>query len=162
MSHIVEAKTTITCPNLPAFLALARQRPAAVRGLPLIALLRAAMNLVAKEHRGTIKPYYLDYDHQRHPVNTGLALHIPRQPNRPASQTLERGLGMQIDEQTGVLTWIGDPYRVEQFYEQMQKAIIRHYVVLALQASLSLEHYQHITTTQIQTGALVLSGERYA
>lgn len=162
MSHIVEANSKITCPNLPEFLALSKLGPTAVATLPLIALLRAAMGMVAKEHGGTIKPYYLDYYHERHQVNTGLALHIPQQPNRPYSRTLERGLGMQVNEQTGVLTWIGDPYEVEEFYGQMQRTIVKNYAVLVAQASMNLELYQQITTTQLQPGALVVSGERYA
>ncbi len=162
MSHIVEAKTTITYPNLPEFLSFLRQGGAsAVANLPFIALLRQAVTLVAKEQGGTIESYYLDYSRNRHEVNTGLALHIPRRANLPSHQALERGMGLSIDEQTGVLTFIGDPYRVEDFYKAMQQQIVKNYAALAYMAAMRLEQYQHVSVRTVQEN-LVVSGEIYA
>lgn len=156
MSHIVEAKTRIIYPNLPEFLALVRQGDMnTIAQLPFIALLRQAVTMVAHAEGGTVKSYYLDYARNRHSVNTGLALHIPRRPRRPA---LERGIGLSIDETTGVLTFIGDPYHVEEFYEAMQRHIIRNYTALAYMAAMRLEHYQHVSAHAFQEG-LVISGE---
>ena len=162
MSHIVEAKTKITYPNVREFLHHFRQGgPSAVAQLPFIALLRQAVMMVAREQGGSVEAYYLDYAHNRHATNTGLALFLPRQANRSRSQALERGLGLSIDETTGILTFIGDPYRVEELYEAMQRQIVQKYAALAYAASMRLEHYQHIAVRAVQEH-LVVSGEIYA
>jgi hypothetical protein len=162
MSHIVEAKTKITCPHLQAFLSLSRQGSAsAVAALPLIALLRQAVTLVAREQGGTVASYYLDYDRERHEVNTGLALHIPRRAGRPGSQALERGMGLSIDERTGVLTFVGDPYRVEEFSQAMQRRIVQTYTALAYAAAMRLEQYQQVTVRAEQE-RVVVSGAYHA
>ncbi|GHO50856.1 hypothetical protein [Ktedonospora formicarum] len=159
MSHIVEAKTKIVCPNLPEFLALIRQGDdMTIAELPFILLLRQAVTMVASEYEGELKPYYLDYYQIQHRVNTGLALHIPRQAGK---QALDRGLGLSIDEKTGVLTCVGDPYRVEEFYEAIQRRIIRTYTTLAYMAAMRLEQFQHVSVQALQEG-VVISGELYA
>ena len=162
MSHIVEAKTKITYPNVGEFLSQFRQGgPEAVAQLPFIALLRQAVMMVAKNQGGTVEPYYLDYYHRQHATNTGFALHIPPQANRPRNQALERGIGLSIDETTGVLTFIGDPYRVEEFYAAVQRQIVQTYAALAYSAAMRLEQYQHVVVRAEQE-TLVVSGEIYA
>lgn len=162
MSHIIEAKTKITYPNLGEFLRLSRQGGQdAVAQLPFIALLRQAVMMVAREQGGTVESYYLDYNNHPHPTNTGLALHIPRQTNKPRRQALVRGMGLSIDETTGVLTFVGDPYLVEEFYEAMQRHIVQTYAALAYSLSMRLENYQHVAVRTMQE-SLVVSGEIYA
>jgi hypothetical protein len=162
MSHIVEAKTKITCPNVGEFLRQFRQGgPSSVAHLPFIALLRQAVLMVAREHGGTIEPYYLDFDGEEHATNTGIALHIPQQANTPRNHALERGIGLSIDETTGVLTFIGDPYRVEEFYAAMQRQIVQTYAALAYSVSMRLENYQQVAVRVVQE-SLVVSGEIYA
>jgi hypothetical protein len=162
MSHIVQAKTKITAPNLGEFLRLSRQGgPAAVAQLPFIALLRQAVMMVAKEQGGTVESSYLDYSRNRHATNTGLALHIPLQANQPLRHALVRGIGLSIDETTGVLTCIGDPYRVEEFFEAMQRQIVQTYAALAYSVAMRLENYQNVAVRAVEE-SLVVSGERYA
>jgi hypothetical protein len=162
MSHIVEAKTKITYPNVSEFLSQFRQGgPDAVAQLPFIALLRQAVMMVAKNQGGTVESYYLDYYHRQHATNTGLALHIPPQANTPRNHALERGIGLSLDETTGVLTFIGDPYRVEEFYAAVQRQIVQTYAALAYSAAMRLEQYQHVVVRAEQE-TLVVSGEIYA
>ncbi len=157
MSHIVESRSTITCPNLPEFLALSRQGGAAsVSHLPFLALLREAVKLVATTYGGTIETFYYDYSRRKHHVNTGLALHIPQQPGTPAAQALTRGIGLAIDEQTGVLKCIGDPYGVEDFYRQIQQQIIQKYIGLAWMAV--MRQFQYQTSSQVVENRLVIAG----
>jgi hypothetical protein len=161
MSHIIEAKTKITYPNLGEFLRLSRQEgPDAVARLPFIALLRQAVMMVAKQQGGTVESYYLDYSRNHHATNTGLALHIPRQANTPIQHALVRGIGLSIDETTGVLTFVGDPYRVEEFSEAVQRQIVQTYAALAYSVSMRLENYQHVAVRAVQE-SLVVSGECY-
>lgn len=161
MSHIVEAKTTVILPHLQEFLALKRQGQEALAHHPVIALLRQAMTLVAGEHGGKIESYYYDYSRERHEVNTGLALHIPFLPGRPSEQTLSRGIGLVIDEQTGALTFVGDPYRVEAFFQEIQASVLKRYVALAYMAAMQQGQYQHIAS-RVQGDTLVVSGEIHA
>ena len=157
MSHIVESRSTITCPNLPEFLALSEQGDAAaVAHLPFLALLREAVKLVATTYGGTIETFYYDYSRRKHHVNTGLALHIPRQPDAPADQALTRGIGLAIDEQKGVLKFVGDPYGVEDFYQQIQRHIVQTYVGLAWMAV--MRQFQYQTTSQMVENRLVIAG----
>lgn len=162
MSHIVEAKTKITYPNMDEFLSQFRQGgPSAVAQLPFIALLRQAVMMVARNHGGSVESYYLDYSDCQHTTNTGLALHVPQQASRPRHQALERGIGLSLDETTGVLTFIGDPYRVEEFYASVQRQIVQTYAALAYSAAMRLEQYQHVVVRAEQE-TLVVSGEIYA
>ena len=162
MSHIVQAKSKITYPNVSEFLLLFRQGgSSAVAQLPFIALLRQAVMMVAREQEGNVESYYLDYSRHRHATNTGLALHIPQQASKPRDQALERGIGLSIDETTGVLTFIGDPYRVEEFYGAMQRQIVQTYAALAYSVAMRIENYQHVAVHTVQE-SLVISGEIYA
>lgn len=162
MSHIVEAKTRITYPNLREFLASVREGPEVVARLPFIALLRQAVLLVAREHEGKIDCSYQDYFGARHTVNTGLALFIPSRRGRPTDQTLPCGIGMQIDEATGVLTFVGDPYGVEAFYKVIQGQIVQRYATLAYMAVMRQEQYDHITTRTVAADVVVSGEVRYA
>jgi hypothetical protein len=162
MSHIVEAKTRIVYPNLSQFLSVAKTGgKEAVAQLPFIALLREAVNLVAHEQRGEVLTYYLDYSGNQHEVNTSIALHIPQQADRPRQESLKRGIGLSIDETTGALTFIGDPYRVKDFYEAMQRQIVQKYAALAYMAALRGAQYQHVSVRAVEH-QLVVSGEIYA
>jgi hypothetical protein len=97
----------------------------------LMALLRQAVEIVAREHGGQIRDYYLDFSRHKHQVNTGLALHVPPSDrNQDWKRVLERGIGLVIDE-TGALKAVGDPYMVEAFYQEVQQQIVQTYVSLA-------------------------------
>ncbi len=160
MSHIVEAKTQIVCPDLPTFRELhALDGSFAVASHPFIALLRQAVTVIATEYGGTVESFYLDYYRNRQPVNTGLALHIPRRSDHPQAPALVRGLGLTIDETTGVLSFVGDPYRVEAFSKQIQWRIVQTYVGLAFMASLRTLQYQ--TSSQMVEECLVVSGVQH-
>src|SRR5947207_2209883 len=90
MSHIVEAKTTIHNPNAE--------------------LLGQAVQLVAQQHQGDIRTQYTDWYRRQHDVSTGLALYTPE---------LFRGIGVEVAP-TGELTFVGDPWGVDQLFQQVQ------------------------------------------
>src|SRR6266498_5870347 len=101
MSHIVEAKTA---------------------GIvhPDAELLRQAATLVAQRHGGTIETFYLDYYGKRY--NAPLAVFTPE---------LRHGIGITVDEATGELTFVGDPWGVKVAFEQIQQELLQPYVSLA-------------------------------
>ena len=109
MSHIIEAKTTIQNPNRE--------------------LLGQAVSLVAQQHQGYILDNYHDYFERTHTVSTGLAIYTPN---------LTRGMGVEIKE-SGEVTFVGDPWRVQNLFAQLQQEIVQMYVALAsMQALQSL------------------------
>src|SRR6266568_695564 len=101
MSHIVEAKTSISNPN--------RQ------------LLTQAVQLVAQQHQGEIRNQYKGYFGQTYDVSTGLVIY---------TQELHRGIGVDV-KSTGELTFVGDPFYVEALFEQVQQEVVQMYVALA-------------------------------
>lgn len=154
MSHIVEAHTSITYPDVPHFLATLQEGGvSAVQQLPVIALLSQAVRVVSQRYQGRIEPYYLDYDGQRHTVNTGLALHIPAQEGK--RQALVRGIGLRIHEETGALLFVGDPYRVHALYQQVQQQIVQTYVGLAAMAVMRQRNYVQVASQLLEERLLV-------
>jgi hypothetical protein len=131
MSHIVEAKTTIQNPNRE--------------------LLGQAVQLVAQQHRGYILDKYHDYFERTHTVSTGLAIYTPN---------LTRGMGVEIKE-SGELTFVGDPWRVQNLFEQLQQEIVQIYVALASMQALQQLGY---STQAIdgQNREVVIQGVAYA
>jgi hypothetical protein len=112
MSHIYKAQTRIVNPNL--------------------ALLGRAVEIIAQEHQGEVKSDYLDYYGKRHRASTGLTLYTPQ---------LKRGIGLTIEREAGVLSFIGDSYGVVEAYEQAQQEIIQTYTSLAVVQALSQMGY---------------------
>jgi hypothetical protein len=132
MSHIVEATTQITNPNQ--------------------ALLRRAVEIVAEQHEGgNIQTHYTDFSNRRHRVSTGIALY---------TATMHRGIGVDV-KATGELYFTGDPWAVQQEFQQVQEEIVQTYVSLATMQALTSLGYQ----TQAIEGAareLVIEGVLYA
>lgn len=160
MSHIEEGKTSLVFNTLPALLSQGNQEVIAQQ--PCIKLLHQAVLLVAKQYGGDIRSYYYDFDYVEQPTNTGIALHIPQTPNRPEREALPRGLGLVVDEQTGALKFLGDPWKVDTtFYQTVQKAIIQKYTALAHMAALRQMNYQ-VSTQEIEGRITVTAGGAYA
>lgn len=159
MSHIEEGKTSLVFAEVAAL--LRRSDTAALAQHPCMALLRQALTLVAQHYAGEVCATYRNYWQEEQPTNTGLALRIPLSPQRPRDEALPRGIGLVIDEQTGVLTFLGDPWGVKtQFYQQVQQAIIQRYTVLAHMAALQHLHY-HVTAQESE-GRVLITGVTYA
>ena len=156
MSHIEEGKTNLVFSELPALLREGKQEVVAQH--PSMKLLHQAVLLVARHYGGEIRPYYSTYYGQEQPANTGLALHIPVQADKPAGEALPRGIGLVVDEQTGALTFLGDPWGVdEHFYQQVQRKIVQTYTALAHIAVLRQMNYQ-VSTQQIEDHILITGG----
>jgi hypothetical protein len=140
MSHIVESRTRIVHPHLP--------------------LLRETLKLLANEYQGTVEDFYYDYGMQRHPAPTRLALHIPRSTKRSREEALPRGIGLSIQEPSGVLTFTGDPWAVEAFFERIQQQIVQQYTTLAAVAALKKMQCQ-IAVHQTEQQQTVVKGVEY-
>ena len=147
MSHIETGLTTLTLTTLAE--ALRQGDGVAVAQNPCLVLLRQAVALVAKEQQGSVGTTYLDYNLHPQAVNTNLALRIRRK--------LPRGIGLEIDLETGALTFKGDPWQVDKvFYAGLQQAIVQKYVVLAQVAALRRMHAQ--VSTQTIEDQVVITG----
>ncbi len=159
MSHIEEAKTNLVFTDLAA---LIRQGQAeAVAAHPCLALLRGAVTMVANQYGGEIRPYYYSYRYRRESANTGLALHIPETAERHLPQALPRGIGLDIDVQTGTLCFRGDSWDVDKnFYQHVQQQILQKYMVLAHMAALQQMNYQ--VSTEVSEGRVMITGVAYA
>ncbi len=158
MSHIEEGKTNLVFADLPAILG----NPEALAQHSCIKLMRQAFSLVAKQYGGEIRSYYYDFSHEEQPTNTGLALHIPQSSERPRGHAIPRGIGLVIDEKTGALTFLGDPWMVDKpFYAQVQKQIIQRYTALSHAAALRLMGYQ-VSLQQAEDQKITLTGVTYA
>ena len=147
MSHIEEATTTLKFTSLAA---LMRQGDRdAIEQHPCMALLRQAVTLVATAHHGTVGATYDNYSGYKQHTNTNLALHIPGK--------LPRGIGLVIDQQTGALSFRGDPWAHEAFFAEVQQKIVQHYVVLAHAAALRRMHAQ-VSTQVLDDQQVVITG----
>lgn len=134
MSHIVESKTSIKNPNRE--------------------LLTQACQIVTETHEGgEIKEEYLNYGMQ--PQSTSLQLAI-------FTNTLHRGLGIELDRETGNLTFVGDPWRVRETFEQVQQQVIQTYVSLAMMKALAEMGYETQAVASEQPQQVVLQGVNYA
>lgn len=159
MSHIEEGKTNLAFPD-PVRL-LRQGEDAAFARHPAVVLLKQAIALVAKQYSGEVKPYYYNFVREEQSVNTGLALHIPIQAGKPYGYAIPRGIGLVLDETTGDLKFLGDPWAVNTtFYQQVQKDIIQKYTALAHVAALRLMDYQ--VSTQEVEGRITITGVTYA
>jgi hypothetical protein len=157
MSHIEEGKTNVAFADLPALL----NTPEALAQHPCIRLLRQAVDLVAQQYGGEIRPYYYNFSKEEQQANTGLALHIPQREARPYGQALPRGIGLVIDEQTGALRFLGDPWMVDKdFYAVVQKQVVQRYAALSHAAALRQMGYQ--IALQQAEGQLQITGVAYA
>jgi hypothetical protein len=131
VSHIVQSKTAIQNPNG--------------------ALLRQAVELVAQQRQGRLGDTYQDYyRHLKHP-STGLALFTP---------TLHRGIGLDLDQQ-GTLIFTGDPWGVQQEFDQVQQEIIQSYVSLATMNVLAQMGYT-AQAEDLGQGKIAIRGTIYA
>lgn len=158
MSHIEEGKTNLVFREFPSLLRNGTQEALAEH--PCMKLLHQAVLLVAKKYDGEIRPYYYNFFRQEQPANTGLALHIPVQKGKSAREALPRGIGLVVDAETGALTFLGDPWDVdESFYKQIQHAIVQTYTALAHMAVLRQMNYQ--VSTEQEEGQIAITGGSY-
>ncbi|HVT99459.1 MAG TPA: hypothetical protein VHE33_18290 [Acidobacteriaceae bacterium] len=147
MSHIEEATTTLKFTSLAALMRQGDRE--AIEQHPCMALLRQAVTLVATAHHGTVRATYSNYSGDAQHTNTNLALHIPGK--------LPRGIGLVIDQQTGALSFRGDPWAHEAFFAEVQQKIVQHYVVLAHAAALRRMHAQ-VSTQVLDDQQVVITG----
>ena len=91
---------------------------------------------------------YQSYEGQPLTTNLRLALTLP--------QDLPRGIGLAIDEQTGHLLFLGDPWDHRACFQEIQQALVQNYVVLAHGAALRRMKAQ--VSTQIVGQHIVLTG----
>ncbi|GCE15069.1 hypothetical protein [Tengunoibacter tsumagoiensis] len=159
MSHIEEGKTNLLFQEFPALLRQGNQQALAQH--PCMKLLHQAALLVARQYDGELLPYYYTYFGQERLANTGLAVHIPVRAGKPEGEALPRGIGLIVDEQTGELKFLGDPWGVdEHFYQKVQHAIVQNYTVLAHMAV--LQHMQYQVSTQQIDEHIAITGGSYA
>jgi hypothetical protein len=112
MSHIVQAKTTITNPNL--------------------ALLGEALQIVAGAHEGgRVADHILDFSMHQRRVMTHLAVF---------TKQLIRGIGIELTPE-GEMQCTGDPWLVDSAFEQIQQEIVQTYVGLATMRALEQMGY---------------------
>lgn len=131
MSHIVQAKTTITNPNL--------------------ILLGETLQIVAGAHEGgRVANHILDYGNHRRRVNTKLAVFTGR---------VHRGIGIEVTAE-GAMEFKGDPFMVEEEYEQLQSEIVQTYVSLATMKALEQMGYTS-EASQVER-QVVIRGVTYA
>jgi hypothetical protein len=131
MSHIVSATTTIVNPDR--------------------ALLSQACQIVASNHNGEVSERYRNYNNR--PQQTALRLAI-------VTPEMQRGIGIQLDADLH-LGFIGDPFMVEELYEQIQEEVVQTYVSLATMQALQQLGY----TAQAEDagqGQIAIRGTVYA
>jgi hypothetical protein len=147
MSHIEEATTHL---KLQALATLIQQgKMEAVAQHPCMSLLRQAVAMVARTHGGSVKTTYNNYSWQPQQTNLNLALHVPGH--------LPRGIGLQLDLETGTLMFKGDPWDHEAFFAQVQREIVQKYVVLAHCAALRRMNAQ-VSTQALDGQQVVITG----
>lgn len=147
MSHIEEATTTLTFTSLATL--MQQGNAEAIAQHPCMALLRQAVTLVARAHSGSVETTYDNYGWQAQPTNTNLALHIPGK--------LPRGIGLQVDLETGALIFKGDPWKHRVFFAEVQQKIVQNYVVLAHAAALRRMNAQ-VSTQILDNQQVVITG----
>jgi hypothetical protein len=131
MSHIVEARTTIQNPDL--------------------ALLRQTVEIVAGTNEGgRVEDHILDFGRRRQAVSSGLAVFTGR---------VFRGIGIEIDAQ-GTLSFKGDPWAVQEEFNQLQQEIIQTYVSLATMAA--LQQMGYTAEASQEDAQVVIRGVAYA
>jgi len=112
MSHIVQAKTTITNPNL--------------------ALLGETLQIVAGAHEGgRVENHILDFGMRRRQVNTHLAVF---------TKQITRGIGIELTPE-GEMQFTGDPWMVDTDFALLQQEIVQTYVSLAMMRALEQMGY---------------------
>lgn len=160
MSHIEEGKTSLVFNELPPL--LRQKNEEAIAQHRCIKLLQQAVLLVAKRYDGEVQPYYVTYYGEKLSANTGLALHIPVRAGKPAGEALPRGIGLVIDEETGRLTFRGDPWDVdERFYQHIQHAIVQEYAALAHATALRQMNYQ-VSMQRVEDQIMITGGSYVA
>lgn len=147
MSHIEEAKTTLTFTSLAAL--MQQGNTEAIAQHPCMALLRQAVTLVTRAYGGSVETTYDDYNWQAQSTNTNIALHVPGH--------LPRGIGLQIDLETGALSFKGDPWAHRQFFAEVQQKIVQNYVVLAHAAALRRMNAR-VSTQILDNQQVVITG----
>lgn len=147
MSHIEEGKTNVKLTALAALLVQGNEE--ALHQHPCMVLLRQAVSLVAKEHPGAVVgTTYSDFNYRPQRPNTRLALILP--------DTLPRGIGLQINPETGELSFKGDPWGYRACFTEVQQRILQNYVVLAHAAA--LRQMQAQVSTQVVENQVVITG----
>lgn len=112
MSHIVQAKTTITHPDL--------------------ALLGEALRVVAGAHEGgRVADHILNFSMRRQQISTRLAVF---------TKQLIRGIGIELTPE-GEMQFTGDPWLADEAFEQIQQEIVQTYVSLATMRALEQMGY---------------------
>jgi hypothetical protein len=89
------------------------------------------------------------YVEETQQTNINLALHVPRK--------LPRGIGLQVDLETGALTFMGDAWGHEEFFTSVQQKIVQNYVVLAHCAALRRMNAQ-VSTQTLENNEVVITG----
>ncbi len=131
MSHIVEARTKIQNPDL--------------------ALLRQALEIVADAHGGgRVEAHILDFGGRPQQISTGLALF---------TQRVHRGLGIELTNE-GMLSFKGDPWKVQGEFSLLQQEIIQTYVSLATMQALQAMGYT--AEANQEASQVVIRGVAYA
>ena len=98
---------------------------------PNMALLKKAVELIAKEFDGQIVTRIYDYYGRTMDVTVGLL-----------SKTFHRGIGVRINER-GEVVVVGDFYGVPySAVERFQQLLIQNYTALAMQTALAQLGYQ--------------------
>jgi hypothetical protein len=131
MSHIVEARTRVQHPDL--------------------ALLRQAVEIVAGAHEGgRVKDHILDYGRRRQAVSSGLAVFTDH---------VFRGIGIELTNE-GMLSFKGDPWKVQAEFNLLQREIVQTYVSLATMQALQAMGYTAEASQEEQQ--VVIRGVAYA
>lgn len=131
MSHIVEARTQIQHPD--------------------VALLRQTLDIIAGAHEGGhVEQHFLDFSGRPQSVSTGLAVFTGQ---------VHRGIGIEITHE-GMLTFKGDPWRVQDAFSLLQQEIVQTYVSLATMQALQAMGYT-ADASQEDT-QIVIRGVAYA
>ena len=131
MSHIVEARTKIQNPDA--------------------ALLRQALEIIADAHEGGhVENHILDFGGRQQQVSTGLAVFTGQ---------VHRGIGIEITSE-GMLSFKGDPWRVQDEFTLLQQEIVQTYVSLATMAA--LQQMGYTADASQEDAQVVIRGVAYA
>jgi hypothetical protein len=114
-------------------------------------LLRQATELVAQQNQGRIESFYIDWNRRQHACPLAIF-----------TRDLRRGIGITVDAATGALTFVGDPYGIEEIYQKVQQEVLQMYVSLATMKALSEMGYTTQALDGEQAGQVVVQGVSYA